>query len=281
MHLLAQAATTVEESSGPAWYAYILYAWLAGSIGVYVTRAYRKRVDRGLEPLDGDDVVASGAPKPSRAAGATDAATPSSRKAGAKAPADDSTKDPAASRGRRWGFTDVSKYDEPDPGDGLTPTQRLFRDELAARKGGTDGSDGADGAGADGGRSSGRGGFFAAEGDDGDTDEAPRRPVSELLSGISLPCDLAPITASTPPGPHLAAFGTTSHPPAEVGRRLGDELERLGFSLESTTATDLEARRDGEVLHVALHPDAAKAVVGKQRLFPSAAPRTVGVVFRS
>ncbi len=267
--LLADTTTTTaQDTSMPPW-AYIFWLWLAVSLGVYGYRGYRKwfvKTDGGEEGTAG----ASGAP----ATGVT-------------------------SLGARAGATDT---------DALTPTQQLFREELARRQGlapdapaaaadaptgpaagGTPGP-AAPGPAADSGAwapdgtpASERSGLFAPSPAAGGPPPPARKPVADLLSGIAMPCGLAPmIGAGGAIDPHRVAFTTNTAPPAEVGSKVGDELERLGFALRSTGDTELEARRDGDVLVVRLYPD-ARAAEGDDgaKVFPHAPLDSVGVVFSS
>ena len=132
-----------------------------------------------------------------------------------------------------------------------------------------------------------RGGFFAATpatvpaGQAGeDPSLAPGRPsVAEAVRGIAMPCGLTPVIdgSTSLPNPFRVSFLTDLATAAEVGRGLGDELERLGFSLSTATPTELTARREGVELRVVLFPSAASAKRGLVAMFPAAPPGAVGV----
>ncbi|HVN50289.1 MAG TPA: hypothetical protein VMT43_02590, partial [Acidimicrobiales bacterium] len=135
-------------------------------------------------------------------------------------------------------------------------------------------------AGADAG---GRRGFFAPSGE-GAPGTSPREPVgratvAEAVRGIEMPCGLSPVIdgAQSIPNPFRAAFLTSTADPASVGAGLADELERLGFTLSTTTPTELLARRATIELRVVLYPNPATAKRGLERIFPAAAAGSVGV----
>ncbi len=129
-----------------------------------------------------------------------------------------------------------------------------------------------------------RGGFFAAGPADPARSPAPppsagRPTVAEAVQGIVMPCGLSPVVDATQalPNPFRVSFLTNLAPAAEVGRALADELERLGYTLATTTPTELLARRDATELRVVLFPTAAAAKRGLDQLFPAAGPGSVGL----
>jgi hypothetical protein len=114
--------------------------------------------------------------------------------------------------------------------------------------------------------SEGRSGLFApsaaqtSSAEPGPASASGRATVAELLSGVSMPCDLVPVI--DPDGvldPYRVAFSTTTAPAAEVGAAVGDELERLGFSLRSLTANQVEATREGQRLTVTVRDESGTA----------------------
>lgn len=108
-----------------------------------------------------------------------------------------------------------------------------------------------------------------------------RRSVAEVLSGIQMPCDLAPLMgADGAIDPTHVVFATEGHPPLEVGSSVGDELERIGCRLESLDATTLRADRGADSVEVRIHPDAASAMDGAVPRFPTARAGAVVVEFR-
>jgi hypothetical protein len=111
-------------------------------------------------------------------------------------------------------------------------------------------------------------------------DERP--VVADVLQGISLPCDLAPLVD---PGrvfdPCRVAFVTDHATPSEVGAGLGDELERLGFSLATLSDTELEATKDDRRVTVTIHPDPSTVTFGAAPAFPNLPAGSVVVEFRT
>jgi len=131
-----------------------------------------------------------------------------------------------------------------------------------------------------------RSGFFAPAASAGaaETAGSPAAPgeratVGEAVRGIVMPCGLAPVIdgSQSIPNPFRAAFLTTAANAATVGSGLADELERLGFTLSTSTPTELLARRDAIELRVVLYVNPAAATRGLERLFPAAPPGAVGV----
>jgi hypothetical protein len=108
-----------------------------------------------------------------------------------------------------------------------------------------------------------------------------RKPIAELLSGIQLPCDLAPmVDFERPIGARDAvAFVTRDFGASEVGQAIGSELRRLGFDLTPRHATEVIAARADEWLAVAVHGDAADVERGGRSAFPGAGDTGVVVEF--
>lgn len=99
-----------------------------------------------------------------------------------------------------------------------------------------------------------------------------RATVAEALAGIALPCELAPLTGTEAlPDPRRLVCFTDRAPAESVGAAVGDELERLGFTLRPVSATALVAARSGTELTVTVHPT--------PEAFPTAPPGSVVVVF--
>ena len=131
-----------------------------------------------------------------------------------------------------------------------------------------------------------RGGLFAPTGSrpaDGEPAGADQRrlTVAEALRGITMPCGLSPVIDGSVsiPNPFRVAFLTTSADAATVGASVGDELEHLGYSLTTTTVTEVLARKPGVDLRVVLYPSPAKATRGLDPLFPAAPADSVGIEF--
>lgn len=99
-----------------------------------------------------------------------------------------------------------------------------------------------------------------------------RRPISELVAGIELPCDLTPLVgAERRTGARdTVAFVTRTWDAPTVGRALGEELRRLGFELTPRTETEVIARRGDDWLGAAVHADGSKVERGDRPAFPGA-----------
>jgi len=130
-----------------------------------------------------------------------------------------------------------------------------------------------------------RQGFFAPvpEEPGPEPQHAAARPVAtvaEALYGINWPCGLTPVIALD--SLHLVdrqvTVSTTEAGAPEVGRRFGDALEALGFSLRSQTDTVATATRPDATLEVRLHPSAGVAQRGGVPLYPTLPPDAVVVV---
>lgn len=97
-----------------------------------------------------------------------------------------------------------------------------------------------------------------------------------------MPCDLVPVIDPTAMDAQWrVAFSTRGVPPAEVGSKVGDELERLGYTLRSLNETEVQATRNDDVLTVRLivNPEAAQR--DGRPAFPTLAPGSIVVEFSS
>lgn len=107
------------------------------------------------------------------------------------------------------------------------------------------------------------------------------RSIAEILTGIQMPCDLAPLTGlEALENPTHVVFTTEGHPAHRVGVSISDELERIGCTLEPVDATTLRVKRGSDSLDVQIHPDAAQAMDGDEKRFPTASEGAVVVEFR-
>lgn len=129
----------------------------------------------------------------------------------------------------------------------------------------------------------GRSGLFAPA--EPSTPAAPRPPVARLLQGITMPCGLAPVLPSqSSPSSRFGlqvCFATSGVEASEVGRALGDELERLGFSVASLNDSQVEATRDEARVLVSIVTDPAERKVDGLRMYPSLPPESIVVEFES
>ena len=134
------------------------------------------------------------------------------------------------------------------------------------------------------GPATGRSGFFAASVEPGEAAPsgaigAVRPTVAEALQGIVMPCGLTPVVDGTVsiPNPFRVAFLTTDADAQAVGAGIGDELERLGYTLSTAAATELVARKPGAELRVVLYPTPSAARRGFDAIFPAAPDGAVGL----
>lgn len=93
-------------------------------------------------------------------------------------------------------------------------------------------------------------------------DSLPQTPMTALLAGIELPCDLVP----TPPDDKTLAktansFVAKGHEAAEVGGALADELERLDYVISSVSDSEARATRGAEQLTMAIRSQADSVTV--------------------
>lgn len=81
-------------------------------------------------------------------------------------------------------------------------------------------------------------------------------PLSDILEGLNLPYDLTPVTAMVEDPDRHMIFLTTHSNAGEVGQRFADELEALGFDLESVDFDQAIALREADVVSMKIVPDA-------------------------
>ena len=113
--------------------------------------------------------------------------------------------------------------------------------------------------------------------------EVPRdaSSVAEVLTGIRLPCDLAPLVGlDVALDPTHVVFATEGHRADQVGQQVGDELERIGCRLTPLDQTTLRADRGAHSVDVRIHPDPSAAMTGDQPAFPTARAGSIVVEFR-
>ncbi|MEI7591790.1 MAG: hypothetical protein WCK41_01065 [Actinomycetes bacterium] len=128
---------------------------------------------------------------------------------------------------------------------------------------------------------SGRTGLFAPKQVAASPPSPKRIPVADALTGIAMPSGLAPSVDPTRaiPDPFRVSFLTRDADAAAVGSAIGDELERLGFVLSSTSETVLRARKGDIDITVTLYPEPWTATRGLDRVFPIATQGSVGLEF--
>jgi len=237
---------------------YVLFLAVGFSLSVYLYRGYRRWVAPPKhEDLGGLDPSTSG-----RASTAGSPAVPT-------LPTEKPAKAP-----RQLGFTKPSMTPtEPPAGTGSESlVQAVIREELA-RKRAEEGGEPVPSASPN----AGRAGLFASG-----EPRTERVSVAAALTGVRLPDDLVPLVGNdTSADPHLVTFVAPRLPAADVGRALGDELERLGYRVESESDIVAVATKGAAVLRVTLYPDAANERIDGIRRFPTAPASSVVVEFAS
>lgn len=96
------------------------------------------------------------------------------------------------------------------------------------------------------------------------------RTMTDLLEGIRLPYDLMPITSAVEDADRHVVFLTTHSNAGEVGKRFADELERLGFELESVEFDQAVAVRGSDVVSIKIVPEADQVEVAGGRRYGAA-----------
>lgn len=97
------------------------------------------------------------------------------------------------------------------------------------------------------------------------------RPISEMVAGVSLPCDLAPVMNYVRRNGvrEQVVFSTSGYTVTDVGGALGDELRRLGFELQAVTQTEVVATRETDVLRIGVIGDAEQLMRENGAAFPA------------
>lgn len=95
--------------------------------------------------------------------------------------------------------------------------------------------------------------------------------LSEALTGIKMPCDLAPLTLGTGDmDPVHVDLVTTGSTPAEVTTQLNGELARLGYEVADLGGGEYLASRGETVVRVRVHDRPSLSVGADGRGFPTA-----------
>jgi hypothetical protein len=95
--------------------------------------------------------------------------------------------------------------------------------------------------------------------------------VAELLAGIRLPRDLAPLTtmANRPGAADRVAFWTDRAGAEVVGPEFVDELERIGCEVTQLDVSLFAINRDGGRANAMLYADGHNATIDGARAYPS------------
>jgi hypothetical protein len=102
--------------------------------------------------------------------------------------------------------------------------------------------------------------------------EMPMRGLSDILGGMQMPCELAPLmshTGESMTSLRRATFATTTFRPPDVGMALANELERLNMTIQSVSDNQAVATRDADSVMLTIHRTA--------ELFPTAPEMSVVV----
>ena len=104
----------------------------------------------------------------------------------------------------------------------------------------------------------------------------------EALAGITLPCDLMPLTTAEGRvlGGRDLLLITNGHTAFEVGRAMGEAVAALGYSLTPLANNDFVAIRGNDRINVVVHDRPEGLLSGKRQEFPTAKPGDVIVELR-
>ncbi len=106
--------------------------------------------------------------------------------------------------------------------------------------------------------------------------------LMEALAGITLPCDLVPLTSAEGRvlGNRDLLLITSGHSGFEVGRALGQAIEALGYTLTPMANNDLVAVRGNDRITIDVHEHPEALLSGKRQEFPTAKAGDVVVELR-
>lgn len=102
--------------------------------------------------------------------------------------------------------------------------------------------------------------------------DAPGVPLAELLEGMTLPCDLTPLTFVEPPGSGVVdrLVFVTDWAPDRLRADLKGALASVDFDLTWATADEGVASRGSTGFRVRLHRSPERVMVGSRPAFPTA-----------
>ena len=112
--------------------------------------------------------------------------------------------------------------------------------------------------------------------------DGPSASLMEALAGITLPCDLVPMTTveGRTLGPRELLLVTSGHTGAEVARALGAAIAELGYSITPLGASRALAARDADQITLIVHDRPDTVLAGKRQAFPAAGAGSVVVELR-
>lgn len=102
--------------------------------------------------------------------------------------------------------------------------------------------------------------------------------IASLLMGIRLPFDLLPtVPAGEQPSDRRVTLVSASAAPEVIGGAVADELERLGYEINTLATDEATAQRDGSSLGLRISPEALDLENSNGRRFPDAQRGSVAI----
>lgn len=114
------------------------------------------------------------------------------------------------------------------------------------------------------------------------TGEGPAASLMEALAGITLPCDLLPMTVveGRTLGARELLLVTSGYTGAEVGRALGEAVAALGYSVTPLGSDRALAARGRDEITITVHDRPDTILAGRRPAFPTAGADSVVVELR-
>lgn len=114
------------------------------------------------------------------------------------------------------------------------------------------------------------------------TGAGPAASLMEALAGITLPCDLLPMTVveGRTLGARELLLVTSGHTGAEVGRALGEAVAALGYSVTPLGSDRALAARGRDEITITVHDRPDTILAGRRPAFPTAGADSVVVELR-
>lgn len=115
--------------------------------------------------------------------------------------------------------------------------------------------------------------------------DRPTVSVADILEGITMPCDLVPLTSTVGDEDLSTAkrvvFFTNGHPAPRVGSALADELARLGMEVESSDASGAVATNEAGCVELTIYANPETVQAGNGPAFPTAPNDSVVVEIKT
>lgn len=114
------------------------------------------------------------------------------------------------------------------------------------------------------------------------TDLPPATTLIEALAGITMPCDLLPLTSveGRVLGERELLLVTSGHQPEDVGEAFASALEALGYAITPMGPVTVMATRGPDRITVILHERPHDELSGKRSAFPTTSPGDVVLELR-